>query len=35
MESISLDTEPVGTIIQKSLKVPERQILLLHSQGGD
>jgi hypothetical protein len=29
------DTKPVGTVTQKSLKIPERQIVVLHSQAGD
>jgi hypothetical protein len=29
------DTQLVGTVIQKALKVPEWQISVLHSQAGD
>jgi hypothetical protein len=28
------NAQPVGTVIQKSLKVPEWQIVVLHSQAG-
>jgi hypothetical protein len=32
---IQQDTQPVGTIIHKSLKVPEGQISVLHGEAGD
>jgi len=40
MENIEIITTPhdnqlIGTVIQKSLKVPEWQISVLHSQTGD
>jgi hypothetical protein len=34
LRTIGYDTQPVGTVIQKSLKVPEWQISVLHSQAG-
>ena len=34
LRTVGQDTQPVGTIIQKSLKVPEWQIWALHSQAG-
>jgi hypothetical protein len=35
VKSILQDTQPIGTVIQKSLKIPEWQMLALHSQAGD
>jgi hypothetical protein len=33
--SVLQDTKPVGTVMQKTLKVPEGQMSRLHSQAGD
>ena len=32
--TVGQDTEPVGAVMQKSLKVPEWQMWVLHSQAG-